>query len=543
MTSVAATGVARPAALGLPILGALAALAWFAGLQAVALQRAGVFEYPLDDVYIHLAMASGIAHGTYGINPGEPASAASSALYPLLLSPFPGTETQRMLPLIWNTLAVAGIGALWGAALAAGGIGGRIGAVLAALGPLALNAAGLAFTGMEHALHAVLALAAVLGLWRLLQTGQLAPWFVAALIAAPLIRPEGLALSLAAAGVVALRRPIPGCALGLATLLPVVAFAGFLVSQGLDPLPSSVLTKVSNVSQGSGPLGLDSHQADALAGQAGATGPTARLLNTLRWNLHEPAALLVAALAAAAGLRALTGRGAAEARLLLAAVALAGLAHLLAGHFGWMNRYEIYVLLALVAALAIAWDRAAGGARGTAPVMVALTLVAGLVIYLPPLLREYLWNPWAIHRQQAQMARFAHEFLPEPVAVNDIGRVAWGAPAYVLDLWGLAYAPAREKITARPPAAPGWAGPLAEAKGVRYAMIYDDFLARAVGPDWVRLAELRLPDTRAMLGGPTVTIYATSAASVDEVNRALDAFAPTLPRAVALSRLTGEAAQ
>ena len=64
----------------LALVGALAALAGFAALQLAAFLIAGVFEYPLDDVYIHLAMAEGIVAGGYGVNPGEPASAASSTM-------------------------------------------------------------------------------------------------------------------------------------------------------------------------------------------------------------------------------------------------------------------------------------------------------------------------------------------------------------------------------------------------------------------------------------------------------------------------------
>ena len=44
-----------------PLWGMLAALAGLLALQAVAAWHAGVFEYPLDDVYIHLAMAEKIA--------------------------------------------------------------------------------------------------------------------------------------------------------------------------------------------------------------------------------------------------------------------------------------------------------------------------------------------------------------------------------------------------------------------------------------------------------------------------------------------------
>ena len=91
---------------GLPLLAVAGAVLGFAVLQLAALRIAGVFEYPLDDVYIHLAMASGMAGGTYGVNAGEAASAASSILYPVLLMPWPGTEAQRLLPLVWNLVGL-----------------------------------------------------------------------------------------------------------------------------------------------------------------------------------------------------------------------------------------------------------------------------------------------------------------------------------------------------------------------------------------------------------------------------------------------------
>ena len=80
----------------------MAGLCWpilaYLGLTIAAMVRSGWnFEYPLDDVYIHLAMASEITRGGYGVNPGEIASAASSALYPMLLTPFPDTDLQRWL--------------------------------------------------------------------------------------------------------------------------------------------------------------------------------------------------------------------------------------------------------------------------------------------------------------------------------------------------------------------------------------------------------------------------------------------------------------
>ena len=143
-----------PVTSPLPLLAAVSAALGFLALQWLAYVHAGVFEYPLDDVYIHLAMAEGIAQGTYGINPGEAASASSSILYPLLLLPFPGTEVQRMLPLSWNAAAVLALGWLFGRALVAGGAGPGIGVALALVGPILLNMPGAAFNGMEHSLHA-----------------------------------------------------------------------------------------------------------------------------------------------------------------------------------------------------------------------------------------------------------------------------------------------------------------------------------------------------------------------------------------------------
>ena len=73
-----------------PVLaGAIGALAAFMALTILAISRGvGGFEYPLDDPYIHMAVAEEIVSGGYGVNAGEYASAASSPLYPLLLTPF-----------------------------------------------------------------------------------------------------------------------------------------------------------------------------------------------------------------------------------------------------------------------------------------------------------------------------------------------------------------------------------------------------------------------------------------------------------------------
>jgi hypothetical protein len=61
-----------------------------------------------------------------------------------------------------------------------------------------------------------------------------------------------------------------------------------------------------------------------------------------------------------------------------------------------------------------------------------------------------------IHIQQAQMARFVADYWRQPVAVNDLGLVAYRGGEYTLDLWGLA---SQEARIARPSRArDGWSG-------------------------------------------------------------------------------------
>lgn len=512
----------------LPLIAALAAVLGFAVLQGVAaLIAQGVFEYPLDDVYIHLAMAEGLSSGGYGINAGEPASAASSILYPFLLAPFPGSALQRLLPLALNLLAVAGAGALWGRAVALAGLSGVAGVALAALGPLALNIPGVGFTGMENSLHALAALATVLGLWRFLQSGQIGALLALGAVFAPLLRLEGLALSgLACLVVLGAGRWRAGLALGAAVLAPVLGFALFLTGLGLAPLPGSVIAKV------------------ALA--APEAGPLMRLWLGLWANLAQPAGGLLAALSGLCVLLAvLPGqRGQGRGSLLLV-LGLAGGAHLLAGQIGWMHRYEHYIVLAQVAGLVLVAGPVAarraqalpvpGPALGPALGLVAVALLAAALAFWPALLTRYLWNPRAIHLQQAQMARFAQEWVQAPVAVNDLGRVAWGNPDPVLDLYGLGSPAALALRLAPGGPAPGWAGPLARAAGIELAMIYDHWFGTAVGPDWVRLGTLTQTPERGALGGWRVSFYAVDPAAAPRLRALMAAFAPSLPAGAQLT--------
>lgn len=510
----------------LPAVSVLSAVTVFALLHTAALlYTGGVFEYPLDDVYIHLSMAEEIARGGYGINEGEYASAASSPLYPLLLTPFAGTEAQRYLPIFWNSLALILAAWLWGRVLELSGYAlpdrpAWPGLALAALGPIAVNTYGLAFTGMEHALHLVASLAVLAGLLVYLAEGRIG-WLIPAGIAlATALRPEGLALGLLAAGVVtASGRWRAGLALGFLALLPMVLFSGLLLSIGLPPLPNSVVSKLA--------LGVEEDQ-----------GLVIRVTATVLHNLGQFMGLVVLSLSALALLAApLFGRGGrSDLRLLAYALAFAGFAHLGFGLVGWLNRYEVYVValivLGLLAILGLARSERSTGFTQ----MIFAAALAGLMaisgaFYAHDAVTRVAWTPRLVHLLQAQAARFAKDFAARPVAVNDIGYVAWRNSNYVLDLWGLA---SREAIEARLHGKdPRWAGSLAARKEITLAMVLDSWIGPHVGESWVKLGELVVVAAPDRIGDWSTSFYATSPSEVPSLVADLEDFARDLPEGAA----------
>lgn len=504
---------------GLPALAALAAMLGFVALQLAAFGIAGgVFEYPLDDVYIHLAMAESIAAGEYGINPGEAASAASSILYPFLLAPLSGFEAQRYLPLAINFVAVVAAGWLWGTALVEAGLRGAVGIVFALAGPIALNMPGVGFTGMEHSLHAAAALATVIGLWRFLNDGRIGWLLIIGSILAPLLRLEGLALSLLTVAVLIWHRRIrAGVLLGAAIVLPVTGFAAFLTSIGLPPLPGSVMAKVGLAAPDLG--GLD------------------RLIFGVLVNLAPLAGKVLGVLTVALGIIALIllRKGERAQGTLAGVLAAAGAAHLIAGQIGWMHRYEHYILVAQVAGLILSGSGLLHREVKATRVFAFTACIMATVAAYPSLLGQYIWNPRAIHLQQAQMARFAQNWLKEPVVLNDLGRVAWRNPNLIFDAFGLGSSEALEERLRAGGPQPGWLAPYAQKNDVRLAMLYDHWFGNAIGSEWVRVASLEMENPRGILGAMVVSFYATDPAAVPELSQLLKEFSATLPEDAKLS--------
>ena len=508
----------------------------------------GVFVYTMDDPYIHLALSEHIARGHYGINDGEYSSPASSILYPLLLTIGAGSRFHDLLPLALNVAAtIVTFFSLTRLSALCGLLQNKrcvaLTAALIIVASLMLNIFGVIFGGMEHSAHIALSLLILVGLIEVAELRPVAWWLTPAIVLTPLLRYEGLALAGAAS--FALWIMGHGWRAVAAFLLVAVAmlcFAIFLRGLGLPLLPSSVLVK-------------------SAVADAGATGDAAGVLHHLlgtarksivtevaaRWIALFGVAALVAPLVINLRLRRRSTRG--EVAIALA-VALTMLAHLCAGAYGWVGRYEIYALavglfssaylyrdLYRDAILALCTESASRAERQKG----ALLLI-GYVIVLGWMGWRYLTvtlqtpgGSLNIYEQQYQMGEFAREIYARPVAVNDLGLVTFRNRHYVLDLYGLGSETARRARIAHGPHDVAWMQSLAADHDVGLAMIYDAWFP-SIPTSWVLVARLHLGSPRITAASSTVSIYRLPDGDASMIKHALDQFGASLPEGVRLER-------
>ncbi len=216
--------------------------------------------------------------------------------------------------------------------------------------------------------------------------------------------------------------------------------------------------------------------------------------------------------------------------LAICAVALLG-GHLALGQYGWFSRYEVYAVAGLILALVVIYGK--GLLRFSGLQRFALIIVALFVIAVP-YMETTSQSPVAsrnIYEQQYQMHRFATDFFPQAVAVNDLGWVAYQNDQYVLDLWGLGSEEARQASREGQRDA-AFLRDITGRKNVVYAMIYDAWFEGAVPDDWCRIAQLNTIMIAAASG--EVGFYLIYLEQEAAMRAALHAFDDTLPDSVTL---------
>lgn len=493
----------------------------------------GQFSFLLDDPYIHLALAENLAQGHHGVNLGEASAPSSSILWPFLITPlssFPLSILAVNLGIASISLFVFWKSMRWWPWELSSKTRAYFESWTMALFVIATNQVILAFSGMEHSLQLCWALLLALGLIQSAGRQRWPTWIWPCLCVAPLIRYELLAL-VAAISLVAVRRgqlrKILLCALVIALCLGAYSF--FLIDTGLGFLPSSIQAKV---------------------GVPESLGMEARLNEQVIRNLIHPQglAMVLTCIYLLRKLRTSSASLSERQRDLASALLVACPLHFVIGKYGGFCRYELYIwtfYLTVASALFCEGQGAKiealiekyGRTRFGLSYFFAVALLC--VIYC----RAIVLGPIAsnnIYEQQFQMHRLVRDHYPGPVAVNDLGWVAYRNDHYVLDLWGLGSEKAR-KERFKDSRQTQWMTDFARRHKVRLVMVYDQWFP-TLPSSWKPIASIELGRFRVTPAQAKVVFYLTELAERETFCRALRDWAEQLPASVTLHSQCSEPA-
>jgi len=451
---------------------------------AVRRETGAAYTYPLDDTYIHTALARNlIEHHTWGINPGEFANASTSPVWTVLVAIAGGIVGWSRAPLLLGVLAgILVLATSERFARAHDADGARTSGVLAAvlfLTPLPF----LAAMGLEHILHLGLALAFVV---EMIGGGPVRPraYLLAAVL--PLVRPESLFLVGAAVLVratISIREAGLVAACGLA---PFALFCAGSLAMGGLVLPNSVLMK------------------------SGLTGGGTKL-DLVTKNLSEGSALIALVVAAATGFsgRPLLQRSAA---LFVATSIL----QLLLGGIGWVYRYEAWLVgwgvVLAVSTLTVSsarWAQAA--AMATVLAVPTVRAFFAWTEFVPQAMGTHLGD-----RQIAELVGRAR--WPGPVAVHDIGIIRTITDNPIIDVAGIATTEIA-KLHLAHELSPESFGRIVAEGGADLAIVDTRWMAGTMPPSWVEVGTITFPITHGRTSA--YGFWATRPEAIDAVRRTL----------------------
>ncbi len=522
-----------------PALAALAVLyVVLAGCLAVSLHSGdGHFTYALDDPYIHMASAKNLAeHGVAGVTRYSYSASSSSIAWPLLLTAVYWTVgTNAVAPLVLNVICATALVAVVYVLLRRHGVSGwsNFGGLLIIGCCTPLPA--IIFTGLEHTLHVVLAVAflylAAISISqqsdrpRNLSGGMRALYFALA----PLItmtRYEGaLMIAVVCLLLAARRRLREATVLGFAGAAPVVVSGLVSMAAGWHFLPNPVLLK-GHAPQGSSwdqilqwfrstatVLVLDVHLSVLIA--------TAAAVLILLWRTE--------------------GRRWTTPKTMLLIFLGTAVLHVQLAKTGWFFRYEAYLMACgLLALFAAAGRSLAEYLKSASGLRRAVVCCAACVLLLPPMARgvDSLGRiPRAtarVYRQQYQMALFVDTYYHgQAVAANDIGAINYYADIRNLDLWGLGSMEVAD-ARLRNRYGPEVVRTISADHDVKMAMVFDNWFERyyeGLPSEWQRVGQWEITAASGKQN-VVVSFYAVDPVEKESLVRHLWEFSSRLPEQV-----------
>ena len=489
----------------------------------------GEFIYPIDDTYIHLAIARNFAdYGTWGIDRYAFSSTSSSLLYSgilsLSLTLFGNfTTLPFVLNLVFAFLLLFTFYKLANADNMNNFVYFLGSLLLIVLVPLP----SMVLSGMEHVMHALLSVSFSVFAARYLADPDRSPLPV--LLLAPLvtaIRYEGLFLVGIVSFLFVINRRFKGSFLILlAGLMPVIVFGVISLMNGSHFLPNTILAK-SNASSLTG----------------GSLLPF--IVNTADNFLYHISRLFLTVPIVICGVLIYQMRN--QKRSFLYQYALVTLLLLLShsafARVGRFDRYEAYLMAQVIVVVMYGYYPLKGFlSRLSRKKWVTIMIV--VLLFAPVAKRSYdnyiisIQASRNIYEQQIQMARFVKSLPPGiTLMANDIGALAYFNPGlHMVDMAGLGSVDVLDMMKSSGSDEDRKAGyvKIAENHSADIAIIYDHWFRGQIPGDWKKVETWTI-ENNVICGHTTVSFYSLKPGLTSFLKQRLDKFPlpPTVTRSV-----------
>ncbi len=525
-----------------------AALFLFWGLLAFTIFKAmsltrGQLIYPLDDAYIHLAVAKNLAqNGSWSLNGTNFCSCSSSLLWTVLISAFYLFlgEHALLAPLGVNILLGSGF-LIFAYYWLKDAYNNHITILVILVSaifftPLPM----LAFLGMEHVLHLLIfvvfiALAADLIANNICTTyHQLLLLLMAPLVTT--VRYEGLFVVFAVCVAFLWRGKVSlGILVGLLALTPLVIYGIISVRYGWSLLPNGVLLKGTHVSLASFTEFMD--------------WAVMRMFSLYSfWKIPGVILMIVSLLVINMWVQRNETLWHERRSVFLTIYFIALLLHSSLAEYDSFYRYEAYLVAGGIIGVGANLCVLAANGMCKKPSCDSVLKCVFLILFLVIMGFPFFWRAGAglmnaptasknIYEQQIQMAKFLRYYYPtKAVAVNDIGAISYFSNIKLIDLRGLASKEMAKAIISHKVDIETIQKVVDQKKG-QIAVVYDKWYrkngASILPHQWVKVAEWTISNNK-VCAGDTVSFYSIGKNTEKMLHLDLKKYEKELPSGVAV---------
>lgn len=487
---------------------------------------AGRFIYPLDDAYIHLSMAKNFAEfSVWGITQYEFSSTTSSPLFTFLLAILIKVfGNWEYIPLVANS--IAGLFLIWISHNYLKKFSNTTYAVFLSAIVLLMPLHLMIMTGMEHVFHTLIMILVLLAFKKYIEHETPRGFSNLALLSilATGFRYESLFFIFFMCVYLFFikREYFQSIALGLFAITPVLIYGWISVDHGSFFLPNSLILK-GNTNDGI--IGFLTRVA----------GNAYRGISVLILILILLIQIFIKTKSQNLFVDKIKNNG-------IPIVVFCGFAvHLLFANFGWLIRYEAYLVVVILFTIAPFADEVFQKKIGNQILkfaMVILLLITFSIRFVP-MLKHQPTASKNIFDQQIQLADFLHKYYRNAkVVANDIGAITYFNNIHLLDTYGLGSIEVaklrkedhgeftdNKKLQA-------YIYNTAKLQHFEVALVFDEWVKM---PDYfAKVGTLTIQDNY-MSGGTTVSFYSIKKENTEKLRNQLVEFSKETPKDVIIN--------